>query len=371
MSKKILVEQILGKQFEISLHKFNNIFSPSLIEFIKLVRSYGFEIRVIGGAVRDLLEGRIPNDVDLVTNAKPTEMLYILERNEITHTEKGIQHGTIKVLLNYDTKYEEEYEISSLDFWIPLTEEQGNTHDSWFLDALHRDLTMNAMAIDADGRLWDYFNGIEDLRNQTLRIPGIPEEGFNRNPIVALRWFRFLGYFKKPRFDRTIPGIIEKVYKETPNYFDDLYGKRIWSEFSKILMGKNPITTLKLMEQIGLKDGLKFNWGNPELLRQPKKTCRDPWALVALIMPNGDIERFGEFWEWLPLQAQKVIWLQTTLGSDPDFEQGKEWILNGIQPDWVINLFLLKGKTAIANELTQWRLPHFPLKPTEVKTENK
>jgi hypothetical protein len=366
MDKKILFEQILGKEIEISVEKFNKIFSPSLIEFIKLIRSYGFEVRVIGGAIRDLLEDRIPHDVDLVTDAKFEEILYILEKNKIEHSDKGIQHGTLTVKLNYDTKYEEEYEISSLNFWISLTEESiAGKHDAWFLDATRRDFTCNAIAVDTDGKIWDYFNGIEDLRNSILRIPGIPEEGFTRNPIMMLRWFRFLGYFKKPKFDKNVPDIIAKIIRENPTYFDDLYGKKIWAELSKILMGYNPIVTLKLMDKIGLKEGLKFDWTDPEILRTSKKHCDDPWALVSLIMPNNDIERLSESWEWLPLQAQMVIWLQENMKIDPTFEQGQNWIIEGVQPDWVIKFFLLKGKPAIANEIKQWRLPLFPLQPSK------
>lgn len=65
----------------------------------------GFDIRFVGGCVRDLLHGSVPHDTDLCTDATPDEQIALYDANNIRYIKTGLQHGTISVLMS-DILYE-------------------------------------------------------------------------------------------------------------------------------------------------------------------------------------------------------------------------------------------------------------------------
>ena len=61
-----------------------NLEIPAYVQKVmELLRSHGFEAYVVGGAVRDLLLGRTPDDYDVVTNARPDEIQLLAEKAQI------------------------------------------------------------------------------------------------------------------------------------------------------------------------------------------------------------------------------------------------------------------------------------------------
>lgn len=59
-----------------------------------IFRKYDYELRIAGGAVRDLLLNKIPADVDFATTATPTEMTQLFEKESIRMlNKKGEKHG--------------------------------------------------------------------------------------------------------------------------------------------------------------------------------------------------------------------------------------------------------------------------------------
>ena len=80
---------------------FKVLFTPELNTLIELFNKYGYELRIAGGAVRDLMLGKVPNDVDFATTATPDEMKAMFEKENIRiiHT-KGESHGTITCRIN-------------------------------------------------------------------------------------------------------------------------------------------------------------------------------------------------------------------------------------------------------------------------------
>ena len=124
----------------------------------------GFEAYFVGGCVRDTLLGREIHDWDVTTSAQPEEVLTLFDHCIPT----GIRHGTITVLLG-DTQAE-----------VTTFRADGDYHDSRHPDSVRfvsslredlarRDFTINAMAMDLCGRLYDFFDGQTDLQNQCLR----------------------------------------------------------------------------------------------------------------------------------------------------------------------------------------------------------
>ena len=80
---------------------FKEIFTPELDKLIKLFTTYGYELRIAGGAVRDLVLGKIPHDIDFATTATPDEMKAMFKKESIRMINaKGESHGTITCRIN-------------------------------------------------------------------------------------------------------------------------------------------------------------------------------------------------------------------------------------------------------------------------------
>jgi tRNA nucleotidyltransferase/poly(A) polymerase len=83
--------------------------TPSLTNMRNLFLSRGFDLRFVGGCVRDALLGLRPHDIDLHTDANPQQQVELYQANNIRYIETGLQHGTISVVMDGNT-----YEVTSL-----------------------------------------------------------------------------------------------------------------------------------------------------------------------------------------------------------------------------------------------------------------
>ena len=159
--------------------------------------SAGHRAVLAGGCVRDSLLGRRPSDWDIASSASPEEVLALFPRCVST----GIKHGTVTVLsgggsvevtaFRAEGGYSDHRRPDSVSFGCPLE-----------ADLARRDLTVNAMAMDAAGEITDPFGGRDDLRRRLLRCVGEPERRFDEDALRMLRTVRFsaqLGFEIEPR----------------------------------------------------------------------------------------------------------------------------------------------------------------------------
>ena len=81
--------------------QFQAIFTPELHVLVDLFNKYGYEIRIAGGAVRDLLAAKVPSDIDFATTATPQQMkdMFTKENIRMVNT-NGESHGTITARIN-------------------------------------------------------------------------------------------------------------------------------------------------------------------------------------------------------------------------------------------------------------------------------
>lgn len=159
--------------------------------------SAGHRAVLAGGCVRDSLLGRRPSDWDIASSASPEEVLALFPRCVPT----GIKHGTVTVLsgggsvevtaFRAEGGYSDHRRPDSVSFGCPLE-----------ADLARRDLTVNAMAMDAAGEITDPFGGRDDLRRRLLRCVGEPERRFDEDALRMLRTVRLsaqLGFEIEPR----------------------------------------------------------------------------------------------------------------------------------------------------------------------------
>lgn len=191
--------------------EFFKIFTPELQKIVSIVRKYGFDIRVVGGAVRDFIIGRHPRDVDFATDADPAELMFIFDLEGIKHDDAGISHGTIKPIING-----EKIDITSITYRMRVHNGKilVDRKNSWKHDALRRDLTMNSMSVDMDGILHDHCNGLKDLRDQLVKFnPGVQEK-INDDPYVMLRWFKAISMLENPKWLKVDRMLIDRNSKK-------------------------------------------------------------------------------------------------------------------------------------------------------------
>lgn len=223
-------------------------FTDNLQRLLGLFQDHGFTVRIVGGAVRDLLLGRDPRDIDLGTDAMPEEIIFVLERGEIPYSTKGISHGTLKAIF----PNEEEYEITALDYAIRPTPDGQITMDfsrDWRKDAARRDFTINAMSLDLDGGLYDYFGGVGDLGKQRVRVIGDPEERFGDDPRLILRFFKACSFFPNPSFSKDTIAAINR-HKDR---LDELSERMVRFQMQNISKGPSGKKVRMMMCKIGVE----------------------------------------------------------------------------------------------------------------------
>jgi len=194
----------------IPIRKFSHMLTPNLYRVVDALKEYKYETRIVGGAVRDLLSGREPRDVDLATTALPDEIMYLLEKHQLKYTTRGIMHGTVKVIFSE----QEEYEITTRDYRITDEKKTLNIeHDpDWIADAKRRDFTINALMMDLSGEVFDYVGGLDDLKARKIKMIGDPETKILHSPNLLVRFFKAVGYFSDPVIDkRTAQAVKENM----------------------------------------------------------------------------------------------------------------------------------------------------------------
>jgi len=89
------------KYYQLETPLFTKILSKDLKYLSELFKKHDYELRIAGGAVRDLLMDIVPNDIDLATNAMPDQMLSLFEKEKIRiFNLNGLKHGTVAIRIN-------------------------------------------------------------------------------------------------------------------------------------------------------------------------------------------------------------------------------------------------------------------------------
>ena len=205
--------------------------------------SAGHRAVLAGGCVRDSLLGRRPSDWDIASSASPEEVLALFPRCVPT----GIKHGTVTVLsgggsvevtaFRAEGGYSDHRRPDSVSFGCPLE-----------ADLARRDLTVNAMAMDAAGEITDPFGGRDDLRRRLLRCVGEPERRFDEDALRMLRAVRFsaqLGFEIEPRTLEAIRALAHLA--------SGLSAERVRDELLKTLRSPAPGLVWQLVD-LGLLD---------------------------------------------------------------------------------------------------------------------
>ena len=214
-----------------------DIFKPASRIAVDTLKSNGFEAFLIGGSVRDFIMELPIGDIDITTNATPSQVKEVFKDFRVIET--GIKHGTVTVLIDNEpieiTTYRSEGTYS--DNRHP---DSVKFSDSLSDDVIRRDFTMNAIAYDFTEGFCDLTGGIDDINNKIIRCIGDAEARFRED---ALRILRAL------RFSSVLGFAIEENTKIAIHRCKDLLknisAERIQVEFVKLICGKNAYSVLQ------------------------------------------------------------------------------------------------------------------------------
>jgi poly(A) polymerase len=208
----------------------------------------GHELALVGGPVRDAFLGRVVDDLDLTTDARPERVLEVVAGWADATWDVGIAFGTVGVRkgdhkLEITTYRAEAYDRTS-------RKPEVTYGDSLADDLVRRDFTVNALAVRLPSwELVDLHDGVGDLGRRVLRTPGTPEESFSDDPLRMMRAARFastLGFDVAPE----VVAAMEAMYGRLAI----VSAERVRDELVKLILGDHPRAGLTLMVSTGLAE---------------------------------------------------------------------------------------------------------------------
>ena len=230
----------LIKKYKMFLEKLNTEI-PLPNDIIEISNAYikaGKDIFLVGGAVRDFIQGVKPKDWDLVTNALPDESKEILRGFRVSD-EQGKNFGVLRV---YTKDEPEGYEIAS--YRRDLSGGRDTKGDDQKVemgsnvtiedDCMRRDLTSNALFYDIrNKKIVDLVGGVDDIKNGIVRAVGDASQRFIEDRLRILRIFRFASIMNGKIDEQTSKAILNDNRLRGIGPKDDVSQERIWEEMLK------------------------------------------------------------------------------------------------------------------------------------------
>ncbi len=295
----------------------------------------GDETRIVGGAVRDALTGRLIKEIDLATTATPELVLARAEAAGIRAIPTGLAHGTITLLVNGET-----FEATSLREDVDTDGRHARVRfgRDFEADALRRDFTINALFLARDGQIFDYVGGLEDLAAGRVRFIGDPARRIREDYLRILRFFRFSAEFS----DGPLDGEGLRAAMRERAGLARLSRERVRAELLKLLVARRAPDAVQQMSEAGLLGPLIAAAPNPARLRTLAKIADDAasdpvlrLAALCLDLPE-DAERIGERLRLSNAERQRLaraasllVRLHGLRRAPPDDELRRLLFLNG------------------------------------------
>ncbi|MFD3734664.1 CCA tRNA nucleotidyltransferase [Streptomyces sp. NPDC058632] len=230
--------------------------APVADDLARRFQEAGFSLALVGGSVRDALLGRLGNDLDFTTDARPQDVLKIIRPWADAVWEVGIAFGTVGA--------QKEARVGDADrsFQIEVTTYRSEAYDrtsrkpevaygnSIEEDLVRRDFTVNAMAVGLPEKEFiDPYGGLDDLATGVLRTPGTPEASFSDDPLRMMRAARFAA-----QLDFEVAPEVVAALQEMAGRIEIVSAERVRDELNKLVLSAYPRKGLTLLVDTGLAD---------------------------------------------------------------------------------------------------------------------
>ncbi len=271
------------------------------------------ETRVVGGAVRDLALGLAPGDFDLATSAPPEEVMRLARAAGFKVAPTGLAHGTVTLIMDGQpietTTLREDVETYGRRAKVAFGRD-------FLADARRRDFTINALSLDAGGRLYDPLGGLEDLAAGRVRFIGDSDDRIREDYLRILRFFRFSARFGGGALDGA--GLAATVRHRS--HLARLSRERVRAEVLKLLVAPHAGAVVRSMGEHGIL-GEIFGFADPARLERAVAIERfgdgEADALLRLaalgvVIPE-DAERFSQRLRLSNAESERLLGAATAL----------------------------------------------------------
>lgn len=178
---------------------------------LKIINDNNYEAYLVGGFVRDALLGVSNDDYDICTNIPLTQLTTIFSDFKMMKENDRRQIGRLKI------------NGKELEFVFY----KGETLKD---DLLKRDITINAIACDYLGNIYDLLGGSNDILNKVISLVDKSGDGILKDPLRILRIFRF-----SLKYDFIIDENTKSVIFKYKDLLNTVASERVLVEFKKIL----------------------------------------------------------------------------------------------------------------------------------------
>jgi poly(A) polymerase len=256
-------------------------------------QAVGNELYLVGGAVRDLVIGRMTpvTNFDFATDALPAETSRLLRGWAEAQYLVGVRFGTVGArrhgtLVEITTFREERYPEDERKPAVSFAKDIQT-------DLSRRDFTINAMAVRLpDGEFVDPFEGVKDLAAKRLDTPLDPEIAFSDDPLRMLRAARFVSQFGVT----PVPRVVEAIERMRER-LRIVSAERIREELEKLLLGESPGDGLALLVETGLAEEFLPELPALQLEQDPvhrhKDVLRHTFAVIERLEPDPVLRLAG------------------------------------------------------------------------------
>ncbi len=248
----------------------------------------GYQLFLVGGAVRDKLLGIPAGDLDYATDATSADVIDLLSEHGIKVIPTGVRFGTVTAISSQTNekieittfRKKEEYPRKSR---FPSVIFGDSIHE----DLIRRDFKINAMALCSDGKLIDPYGGQEDLKKKIIDTPRDPYSAFIDDPLRILRAYRFAA-----KLGFSIADHVRDAVRATASELSTISAERKYKELTGLIVvpdGKKVSATLTLMKEDGvLTEVLPELKGLVSLegVKQGKYHYADAWQHTLDVIAN-------------------------------------------------------------------------------------
>lgn len=317
----------------------------------KLFRSFdnaGFEVRIVGGAVRDFLLGQEPKDIDLCTDATPEEMQDIATINGFKFLPTGLQHGTATFVVD-----DELFEVTTLRIDVETDGRHAKVEftRSFEEDAARRDLTINAMSMDLNGDVYDYFGGREDLADKRVRFVGEPDDRVKEDYLRILRYFRFMARFGWN--DGCMNEIKAITSQENLEGLKTISVERYWLEMQKLVKYPFADDVLDAMYFTGVLSAIGLE------RRRDSTFHASAVAGLSTMVTEDTVDTFLETWKLSADEQKHLRYLVKNRYVQVDWQSE---LTDGVPRLWLADLAGVAWRDSwMRMQILNWEIPTFPV----------
>lgn len=349
---------------------FHGLFTPELTQLAELFARYNFELRIAGGAVRDLLMKKQPQDVDFATTATPDQMKEMFTKESIRMINaKGEKHGTITARLND----KENFEITTLriDRVTDGRHAEVEFTTDWRTDAERRDLTINSMFLGLDGTLYDFFSGKQDLERRYVTFVGDASTRIQEDYLRILRYFRFYGRIAKESHAHSSDTL--QAIRENGAGLGGISGERIWMELKKILTGNfganliNIMYDLELAQYMGLPTKANLSELHRVFERSQSLHPHPVTVLSALFQDESDVLAMEHRLKISAEERKTALFVVAERSDKPHKHPLKPYqdiVVCSKEKNivkYVLEVLKYRGESQLVVDLRSWDVAKFPV----------